>query len=136
MSSTSTARAWLPCGNVTEDRARCVNLAGRRGVGLSFGAAVGAAAIATSALAAASAAQAQTAAAPRGTDRFALSVRSDATYDGNVAGGDSTIASLRGLKPADTSYDLGTTLKLQLPSARSTLFLVLDAEARRYARNK
>lgn len=72
---------------------------------------------------------------PGGADRFSGSVRAQATYASNVAGGDATVANLRGVTPEDVTYDLGATVNLQLPVGRQALFLSGTADVLRYQRN-
>jgi putative beta-barrel porin BBP2 len=69
------------------------------------------------------------------SDRFSADVYARATYDSNVSGGDTAIASLRRLEPSDVYYSVGTTFAFQLPSSRASLFLMGSADVRRYERN-
>jgi hypothetical protein len=73
--------------------------------------------------------------APTGSDRFALEVRGHATYESNVAGGDKLVAALRQLEPGDTTYTLGTTASVQLPSKRYTVYLAGSADFDRHQNN-
>jgi hypothetical protein len=68
-------------------------------------------------------------------DRFSATVRGQVIYASNVAGGDAAVAALRGVKPEDVTYDVGTTINLQLPSSRQTLFLSATADLQRHERN-
>jgi hypothetical protein len=70
-----------------------------------------------------------------GTERISGNVRGQVIYASNVAGGDTTIANLRGLTPEDITYDLGTTINLRLPAGRQLLFLTASADLQRHARN-
>ena len=72
---------------------------------------------------------------PAGSDRFSATARADVIYSSNIAGGDSTIAALRGVTPQDITYDLGTTINLQLPVGRQLVFLAGDADLQRHERN-
>lgn len=80
--------------------------------------------------------EARAQAAPTGADRFALVARARVSYESNVAGGDSTIAELRAVQPADTVYSVGTTVSFQLPSARRSFFATGSADFDRHQKNK
>jgi hypothetical protein len=73
--------------------------------------------------------------APTGDDRFALEVRGHVAYETNVAGGDKLIAAIRGLEPKDTTYSLGSTVALQLPSGRRRIYLIASADFDRHQKN-
>ncbi|HZZ34031.1 MAG TPA: hypothetical protein VFE10_18770 [Phenylobacterium sp.] len=72
---------------------------------------------------------------PSGGDRFTLDANGGVAYDSNVTGGDAAIAALRGLKPEDVTYTLGTTVAFQLPSSRQTLFVNGGADLQRHESN-
>jgi hypothetical protein len=88
------------------------------------------------------AAQAQTqtgglaaAGAPVGTDRFTLDANAGVAYDSNITGGNTTVADIRQLQPADVTYTLGTTVAFQLPSSRQVLFVNGSADFQRHQNN-
>lgn len=81
------------------------------------------------------AAKAQTAGPPGGTDRFTLDANASAAYDSNVSGGNTTVANVRGLRPEDITYTLGTTVAFQLPSSRQTFFVDGAADFSRHEHN-
>lgn len=70
-----------------------------------------------------------------GTQRFSGNLRGEVSYTSNAAGGDATVAALRGVTPRDVSYDLGTTLNLQLPIARNLVFLSATGDVLRHDKN-
>lgn len=80
-------------------------------------------------------AQVPPAAPAAGGDRFHLDLRSRATYDSNVAGGDQTIQNLRDVEPNDVTFDFGASVSYQVPTARRTLFFNGSADVRRHTNN-
>ncbi len=72
---------------------------------------------------------------PGGTEPFSGSVRGQAIYSSNVAGGDATVAALRGVTPSDLDYDLGATINLRLNSGGQLFFLSGTADLQRHEKN-
>jgi hypothetical protein len=72
---------------------------------------------------------------PSGGDRFTLDANGGVAYDSNVTGGDAAVAALRGLKPEDITYSVGTTVAFQLPSSRQTFFVNGGVDLQRHERN-
>ena len=68
-------------------------------------------------------------------DRFSGELRGQAAYASNVAGGNGTVANLRGVTPEDVTYDIGGTINLQLPVGRQLLFLSANGDLQRHQRN-
>jgi|SRR5579859_6052 len=72
---------------------------------------------------------------PAGSDRFSATAQAEVIYSSNIAGGDATVAALRGVTPKDIDYDLGTTINLQLPIGREIVFLSGNVDLQRHDRN-
>jgi hypothetical protein len=81
-----------------------------------------------------SAAAAQT--LPGSTQRFQFEVRAHVVHDTNIAGGDPTFATLRGVSASDTIYSPGASVTVNLPVGRQGLFLTASGDLQRYEKNK
>lgn len=69
-------------------------------------------------------------------DRVTIEARGKVSYSTNVAGGDSSLADLRGLEPEDVVYSPALSITLQQPLARQMLFLQADGNLQRHQNNK